>query len=111
MSVNLHLSVVVSSYNPARAAAIKQAIQDVWTSEQLDDMSPVTETGEGPTRTISSHSDPDFPLIVSRAYEWVPEIRTRLTEVVHEANGGPCHVVLNDEDADGGEDEPEDEDD
>ena len=110
MSVNLHLSIVVSDYDPTRANAIKQALQAVVDSEGIaEDLPPLVETGDGSSRTLSSRSDPDFPVIVSSAYKWLPEVQARLSEVANEANGRPCKVVFDGENADEDEDEPEDE--
>jgi hypothetical protein len=112
MSVNLHLSLKVSGYEPSRQKEIKQAIQDILAQEEIDnDMSPLAEIGEGPDRTLESHSDPEFPLIISGSYKWLPQVQKELENAVAKANGEPCHVEFEGMDADEDlDDEEEDED-
>ena len=106
MSVNLHLSVRVSGYDPNRTGAIKQAVQAIFESEEIDDvMSPLEESGDGPARTLSSRSDPDFPVIISSSYKWLPDVQTALFDAVAEVNGFPCEVQFEGEDADDGADD------
>jgi hypothetical protein len=110
MSVNLHLSIRVSGYVPSRSGAIKQAIQAVFEREQIEnDMSPLEESGEGPARILSSRSDPDYPVIISSSYTWIPEVQTSLLQAVAAANGGSCEVQFEGEDADEGDDDYEEE--
>jgi hypothetical protein len=112
MSVNLHLSVKISGYDPGRSDSIKQAVQAVFEDEQIEDeMSPPQEYGEGSARTVTSRSDPDFPVIVSGSYEWIPKVQAMLSKAVAEANGGPCQVQFEGEDADEGADDEEEEED
>ena len=110
MSVNLHLSVTVSGYNPSRIDAIKKAVRAIFEREQIEnEMSPLGESSGGPSQVLSSRSDPDYPVIISSSYKWIPEVQTALSEAVTNANGGPCAVLFEGEDADDGEDEDEEE--
>jgi hypothetical protein len=112
MSVNLHLSVKVSGYNPSRCGVIKQAIQAVFEREQIEnDMSPLAESGEGSPPVLSSRSNRDYPVVISSSYTWIPEVQASLSQAVALANGGPCEVQFEGEDADGGDDDYEDEED
>jgi hypothetical protein len=112
MSVNLHLAVRISGYDPARSDAIRQAVQAVVEQEQLErDLPPLAESGEGADRALVSQTDPDFPVPVSRSYEWLPEMQTRFAKAAEQANGRPCQVEFEGEDADEGDDDEEDEDD
>jgi hypothetical protein len=109
MSVNLHLSVRVSGYDPGRIAAIRDAVQTIFEREQIANvMSPLGEVPEGPGRVLLSRSNPEYPVIISSSYKWIPEVQTALAEAVLKANGGPCAVQFDGDDADEGEeDEPE----
>jgi hypothetical protein len=112
MSVNLHLSVRVSGYDPSRSGAIRQAIQAIFEREQIEnEMSPLKESEEGPARILSSRSDPDYPVIVSSSYTWIPEVQISLAQAVAAANGGPCEVQFEGGDADEGDDAYEEEED
>ncbi|MEZ6140916.1 MAG: hypothetical protein R3B84_10125 [Zavarzinella sp.] len=111
MSVNLHLSVKVSGYDPSRISEIKQAIQTIFDREDIgNDMSSIEEFSDGPTRTLSSRSNPDYPVIISSSYKWIPEVQNALSQAVAEANGGPCEVQFQGDDADEGVDDDEEDD-
>jgi hypothetical protein len=108
MSVNLHLSVKVSSYDPSRISAIKQAVQAVFEREQIEDeMSPLEESADGEGRILSSRSNPDHPVIISSSYKWLPEVQIALSAAVADANGGPCEVQFEGDDADENDDDYE----
>ena len=101
MSVNLHLSLKISGYHANQAGAIKAAVADVFAREQLtDDMSPLTERSENEQPTLISRTNPDLPVIISKSYEWLPEMQAAFAAAVTQANGAPCEVAFEGEDAD-----------
>ena len=112
MSVNLHLSLKISGYDASHQKEIENAVQEIFEQEEIDgDMSALAESGEGENRVLESHSDQEFPLIISGAHRWLPEIQKNLAQAVTEANGKPCHVEFEGLDADEGLDEDEEEED
>jgi hypothetical protein len=109
MSVNLHLSIRVAGYSPGRGEAIKQAIQAIIQRESIDnDLPPLKESVEGQTPILVTRSNPDYPVIVSSSYTWIPEIQAALSQAAEAANGSPCKVEFEAVDADEGEDECDD---
>jgi Arc/MetJ-type ribon-helix-helix transcriptional regulator len=83
----LHLSIKVSGYDQNRSEAIKQSIVALLEREEIDDvMLPLIDFGD----IIASRSNDE--VIISRAYEWVPEVQSMLSKEVEEANGAPCNV-------------------
>lgn len=101
MSVNLHLGVVVRDHRPERAAAIERAIRAVLEGEEIDgDLPPLADAVDAEGRCLVSRTDPASPVIISRAYEWAPRVEEALRAAAAEANGGPCRVAFEWEDAD-----------
>ncbi len=106
MSVNLHLSVTVRGYDPSRAGAIGREVRDVIESEDLgEQLPPLVETSDGLGRVLTSRTDRDEPVILSRAFLWAPGFLQALRLAAERGNGGPCEVELDCTDAD--EDDPE----
>ena len=74
---------------------------DVFAREQLaEDMSPLTERAENGQPTLVSQSNPDFPVIISKSYEWLPQMQAAFTAAVTQANGVSCAVAFEGDDAD-----------
>jgi hypothetical protein len=101
MSVNLHLSIIVRGYDPRRTEAIQRAIREVVQREGLEgDLPPLVEGEDEGGRYLSARTDPDAPVIISRAYKWAPEFHDALREAAALANEGACDVDFDWEDAD-----------
>jgi hypothetical protein len=65
------------------------------------DFSPLFATIHPITGAIlQTRTYPQFPVIISRSYLWLPEAETRLRNQVVVANGGNCQVMLESDDAD-----------
>ena len=112
MSVNLHLGVIVRDYRADRADAIEQAVRAILVDEEIDeDLPPLTEVVEPDGHSLESRTDPESPVIISRAYEWAPRVEEALRDAVLAANGGPCRFEFIWEDADEGKAEEEDDED
>ena len=97
MSVNLHLSISVRGYDPGRAGAIREAVRELVEREQLENHPPPLAEHDG---VLESRTDPDSPVVISRAYQWAPTFEGELRGAVIAANGGGCEVVFDWEDAD-----------
>lgn len=108
MSVNLHLGVVVRDYRPDRTEAIARAVREVLVREEIDeDLPPLTESVDSSGRRLASRSNLDRPVIITGAYEWAMRIEKELREAASQANGEPCRVEFQWDDADEGQDEPD----
>lgn len=101
MSVNLHLAIVVREYRPEKATAIKKAIQQVIAAEALDnDLPPLVESKDETGTMLKTQSNRKRPVIISGFGRWSTAIEKTLRSVVEQANGGPCQVDFQCEDAD-----------
>lgn len=110
MSVNLHLGIVIRNYRPEKAEDIGLAVREVLVRSEIDDdLPPLMETIDAAGRCLTSRSDPHSPVIITGAYEWALDVERSLREAVAAANGGPCRVRFEWDDADEGREEPEDE--
>lgn len=108
MSVNLHLGVVIRDYRPDKAEAIGLAVRAVLVRSEIDDdLPPLVETNDAGGSCLMSRSDPQRPVIITGAYEWACEVERSLREAVTAANGGPCRVRFEWDDADEGRGESE----
>jgi hypothetical protein len=117
MSVNLHLGIVIRGYSRDRTEAIGRAVRDVLEREEIhENLPPLTESQDGNGYMLSSRSDPEWPVIISRAYEcrayeWTKRVERELREAAAAANGGPCVLQFECDDADEDREEDEDDDD
>ncbi|HEY2783573.1 MAG TPA: hypothetical protein VGJ05_01245 [Fimbriiglobus sp.] len=103
MSVNLHLGVVVRGYHADRAAEIERAVRAILVKEEIDvDLPPLAEAEDGAGRCLVSRSDRGRPVIISGAYEWATRVEGELRQAVATANGGPCALRFEWDDADEG---------
>ena len=110
MSVNLHLGVVVRGYHPDRRGAIESAIREVLKREEIaEDLPPLTEAEDSNGRILSSRSDPARPVIITGAYAWAMRVGDAIQEAAAGANGGPCQVRFEWDDADEGRECDDDE--
>lgn len=101
MSVNLHLGIIVRDHRPERATEIERAIRAILEIEDLNgDFPPLATMVDETGPCLVSRTDPECPVIVSRAYAWAPSVEKALQEAVTEANGGSCQVVFEWVDAD-----------
>lgn len=101
MSVNLHLSIRVAGYNPARRKAIVKAVKDLIKAEDLqNDLPGLVEVEEGSEKVLLTRSDPKHPVIISGSYRWVPEFQAALKKAVSAANQAVCSVKFEEVDAD-----------
>lgn len=109
MSVNLHLGVVIRDYRPERAEAIRRAVHEVLVQQEIDgDLPPLSEVIDAGGPCLISRSNPNFPVIITGAYEWALQVDKALKEAVARANGAPCQVRFDWDDADEDRDDPED---
>gem|GEM_PF-2035310 len=104
MSVNLHLSVEVRGYDPAKADDIIDAIVGILDREGLThDFGQFEYTqGADGQHLLRTRTNPQMPVIISKSYVWIPKMTERLEAAVHQANGGACEVRFSGDDADGG---------
>lgn len=96
MSVNLHLCIEVKDYDEAQIQAIKNSIREVIAQEQLTEEFGSLEFSRdrGGNERLRIQTDRRFPIGISRAYKWLPEVEQRLKAAVANANGSPCQVRL-----------------
>lgn len=110
MSVNLHLGVVIRGHRPDRVAAIASGVRVVLQREEIDqDLPPLAEARDATGPFLVSRSDPAYPVIITGAYDWAMGVEKALKEAVASANGGPCQVRFEWDDADEGREEEEEE--
>lgn len=101
MSVNLHLAITIRGYHPERVEMIAREIRDVIEAEQLEEnLPPLAETRDEHGPALNTRTDRDQPVIISRAYKWVPEFHETLRQAAKRGNGGPCVVNFDCDDAD-----------
>jgi hypothetical protein len=91
MSANLNLSFEIHDFDRSRSDELFAAAKAFLDAEGLCPPEVLLDF-VGTERFLRGYST--SPVIISRSYEWVPEVTARWQEMAAKINGAPCRALV-----------------
>lgn len=92
MSVNLDLSFEIHDFADDKRTALYEAATRFLSDEGLLEPFGMIVDCLGQTGYVCGYTT--SPAIISKSYEWIPDVTERWKAMAERVNGGPCRAIL-----------------